>query len=145
MLHFWWESVSYFRNWSQLHRHDHSGSRNHWELPIDLCSVQGWIWQQILQSLNNACICWHQVVIISFWVQVEWFLFSYLSMKEVTSVIRCFDLYYPGENLMNLYYLMRPYILHPLYKIIQLTTVLITMILRFRFLSSFSITIVEVS
>ena len=58
--------------------------------------------------------------------------FSYLSMKEVTSVIKCFDLYYPEQNLMNLNHAMYPYFLHPMYKIIQLTTVFITMILRFK-------------
>ena len=58
--------------------------------------------------------------------------FSYLSMKEVTSVIKCFDLYYPEKNLMNLNHAMYPYFLHPMYKIIQLTTVFITMILRFK-------------
>ena len=52
-------------------------------------------------------------------------------MKEVSSLIKIFDLYYPDYYLMNLYYAMCPFFLHPMYRIIQLTTVFITMILRF--------------
>ena len=43
--------------------------------------------------------------------------------------IKCLDLYYPQQNLINLYNYLSPYMLHPLYKILQLVTVLITMIL----------------
>ena len=55
---------------------------------------------------------------------------SYLSMKEISGTIRLFSSFYPGEGLMNLYNLLSPYMLHPLYKVLQLVTVLITTILR---------------
>ena len=51
-------------------------------------------------------------------------------MKEISGTIRIFSYFYPGENLMNLYNLLSPYMLHPLYKVLQLVTVLITTILR---------------
>ena len=51
-------------------------------------------------------------------------------MKEVTGWIKVLDLYYPRQNLVNLYNYLSPFMLHPLYKILQLVTVLITMILR---------------
>ena len=51
-------------------------------------------------------------------------------MKEISGIIRIFSTCYPGESLMNLYNLLSPYMLHPLYKVLQLVTVLITTILR---------------
>ena len=51
-------------------------------------------------------------------------------MKEISGVIRIFSKIYPGENLMNLYNLLSPFMLHPLFKVLQLVTVLITTILR---------------
>ena len=56
--------------------------------------------------------------------------FSYLSMKEISGTIRLFSSFYPEKSLMNLYNLLSPYMLHPLYKVLQLVTVLITTILR---------------
>ena len=51
-------------------------------------------------------------------------------MKEISGIIRIFSTFYPEENLMNLYNLLSPFLLHPLYKVLQLVTVLITTILR---------------
>ena len=51
-------------------------------------------------------------------------------MKEISGTIRIISALYPSENLMNLYNLLSPYLLHPLYKVLQLVTVLITTILR---------------
>ena len=127
----WWNLQNIWES-NRILRHHHRWLWSFGKLHVNIHSDQEGFQQQIFQSVDNAGLCRHQVTRGKIKLQYNaGLLFSYLSMKEISGYIRCIDLYYPEQNLMNLYNYLSPSMLHPLYKILQLVTVFITMILRY--------------